>query len=239
MTKKSLRYSILDGTFSAAMIGFGESFFIAFAIFLKANNIQIGLLSSLPKTLGSLVQFFSDRLIDIFRSRKRIVTTAALLQALMYIPIALVYFFGTYRVYHLIIFVTLYWVCGMILDPAWNSWMGDLTTDRDRGHYFGRRNKITGFSTFITFSVAGLILQNISINETYEALGFSLIFLLALSSRIVSYLYLNKQYEPPYTRKAHDHFSFADFLRQARHRNFGLLVLYLGLMNFAVWISAP
>lgn len=45
--KKSLKCSILDGTFYSIMIGSGESFFFAFAVFLKANNIQLGLLGSL------------------------------------------------------------------------------------------------------------------------------------------------------------------------------------------------
>ena len=30
--RKSLKYSILDGAFSASMIGFGESFFTAYAV---------------------------------------------------------------------------------------------------------------------------------------------------------------------------------------------------------------
>lgn len=237
--KKSLRYSILDGTFSAAMIGFGESFFIAFAIFLKADNIQIGLLGSLPQAMGSLVQIFSDRLIHFFNSRKRVVTLSALLQSLMYVPIALVFFFGTYRVYHLIAFITLYWIFGMILSPAWNSWLGDLTNEEERGAYFGRRNKITGFSTFISFSVAGFILQKFTGNETYQFIGFSVIFLSALASRIISFVFLLEQYEPYYTKRPQDHFSFADFLRQARHTNFGLFVLYLSLMNFSVSIASP
>ena len=77
--KKSLRYSVIDGTFAAAMIGFGESFFAVFAVFLKANNIQLGLLSSLPLLFGSLSQLLSNRLIKLFRSRKTLVVIAALI----------------------------------------------------------------------------------------------------------------------------------------------------------------
>ncbi|HEX9136378.1 MAG TPA: hypothetical protein VF905_05485, partial [Nitrospirota bacterium] len=47
--RKSLRYSIFDGAFAASMIGFGESFFVAFGLFLKATTLQVGLLSSLPQ----------------------------------------------------------------------------------------------------------------------------------------------------------------------------------------------
>jgi MFS family permease len=150
---------VLDGAFAASMIGFGESFFAAFAVFLKANNIHIGLLSSLPLLIGSLSQMFSNRLIKRLRSRKLLVTAAAFLQGLMYIPVALVFFCGTLKVIYLIFFACLYWMFGMILSPAWNSWMGDLVEETKRGTYFGRRSKITGSATFIACMTAGYILQ--------------------------------------------------------------------------------
>ena len=69
--KKSLKYSIWDGSFASAMVGFGESFFSAFAIFLKASNFQISLLGSLPRAMGSFVQLYSSKLLKIFGTRKR------------------------------------------------------------------------------------------------------------------------------------------------------------------------
>ena len=67
--KKSLLYSVFDGSFHSAMVGFGESFFSAFAVFLKASTTQIGLLGSLPQTLGSLSQLLSSYFIRLFKSR--------------------------------------------------------------------------------------------------------------------------------------------------------------------------
>ncbi len=237
--KKSLRYSILDGTFASSMIGFGESFFAAFAVFLKANNFQLGLLSSLPLTIGSLSQLLSNKLIKLFNSRKKFVYVMALLQGLMYIPVALVFFLGEFRIYHLIFFACLYWIFGMILGPAWNSWMGDLVDEKERGAYFGRRGKITGFSTFVSFLIAGYILKQFSGETITEYAGFITIFCLALISRIVSFIYLTKKYEPEYKIAHEAEFSLLDFIKQARFRNFGLFVMYLCSMNFALYIAVP
>lgn len=236
--RKSLRYSVMDGTFAASMIGFGESFFVAFALFIRANNIQVGLLSSLPQSLGSAVQLFSNRLIRLFRSRKRLVAAAALLQGLMYIPIALVYYFGTLRVYHLIFFACLYWVFGMVLSPAWNSWMGDLTDEKERGAYFGRRSKYTGFSSFASYLAAGYVLERFG-SAGIQYWGFAAIFALALASRLVSFVFLCKKDEPPYRPAAGSEFAFLEFVKQARFRNYGLFVLYTSLMNFSVSVAAP
>jgi hypothetical protein len=119
--QKSLKYSLYDGIFYSIMLGFGESFFQAFGIFLKAGNIELGLLSSMPIALGSLSQLLSNRFIILFKSRKKLVSKSALLHGLMYLPIALVFFLGNTSVYFLIFFSCCYGVFGMILGPAWNS----------------------------------------------------------------------------------------------------------------------
>jgi MFS family permease len=238
--RKSLRYSVIDGGFSAAMIGFGESFFVAYGLLMKASALQVGLLSSLPQALGSLLQFFSNRLIRAFGSRKRIVVAAALAQGVMYVPIALAFFTGPSRVWYLLLFACLYWVFGMILGPAWNSWMGDLVRENRRGSYFGKRSKITGAATFAAILSAGFVLRNFEGSGHWTQYnGFALIFFLALVCRMVSALFLSKKYDPPYTAPHRAEFGFLEFLRQARFRNYGRFVLYLGLMNFSVYLAAP
>ncbi|PIN87219.1 hypothetical protein COV19_00770 [Candidatus Woesearchaeota archaeon CG10_big_fil_rev_8_21_14_0_10_44_13] len=237
--KKSLKYSILDGSFYAAMVGFGESFFSAFAVFLKATNTQLGLLGTLPQTLGSLSQLFSNRLIRFFSSRKRFVLAGVLLEALVFIPIALVFFFGTLRVFHLIFFVCLYWVLGMIIVPAWSSWMGDLVDEKKRGDYFGRRNRITGMIMLITFLLGGYVLQSYADGTTRQYAGFLMIFGIAMLARFVSFIYLAKKYEPEYRIVKKDPFTFMEFVKKASHRNYGLFVIFLCFMNFAVYVATP
>lgn len=237
--KKTLKYSILDGSFYSSMVGFGESFFTAFAVFLKASNLQIGLLGSLPQTLGSFIQLFSNQLIRLFGSRKKLILTCAMLQALIHIPIALVFFMGTFSVYNLILFISIYFILAMIVGPAWSSWMGDLVNEKERGSYFGRRNKIAGFVSFITFIIAGYLLQNFSDGSTHQYIGFLIIFGIAFASRVVSFYYLTKQHEPAYEIVQKAQFTLIEFIQQSFKRNFNRFVIYLCFMNFAVYISAP
>jgi MFS family permease len=237
--RKSLKYSIMDGSFYSAMVGFGESFFSAFAVFLQANNFILGLLGSLPQTLGSLSQLLSTKLMGLFKSRKKMVCTFALLQGIMYIPIALLFFFGEMKAIYLVIFVCLYFIFGMILGPAWNSWMGDLVDKEERGAYFGRRNKITGFASFITFIIAGYLLQLFSGGTTIEYVGFFLLFGIAFASRVASFIYLTKKYEPRFEINHESRFSFIDFVKDSFSRSFNRFVLYLSLMNLSVYVAAP
>ena len=237
--KKSLRYSILDASFWASMAGFGESFFSAFAVFLKASNFQLGLLGSLPQALGSIFQLFSEKLLKFFNSRKKFVATFVLLQALMYIPVALVFFLGDLNVYFLILFLCMYYLFGMCIGPAWSSWMGDLVSEETRGTYFGRRNTIAGYISFITLLIAGYILESFAGDVKTQYIGFSIIFTLALLSRIVSFMFLCAKYEPQYVHFEDNKTGFIDFLKNAGSRNYGMFIIFLCLMNFSIFIAAP
>jgi MFS family permease len=237
--KKSLRYSIMDGFFASVMVGFGESFLSAFAVFLKASNAQLGLLGSLPQALGSLSQLFSHRLMKRIKSRQKIVVLGALLSALMYIPITLAFYFGELKVFHLIVFVCLYWVFASIISPAWNSWMGDLVPGDERGRYFGKRNKIAGFATFGAFLLAGFILQRFTGDSGYQFTGYAIIFITAMVARIVSMMYLTRKFEPEYHEAPEAYFSFIDFIKKARYNNYGIFTIYYASMNFGVFVAGP
>ncbi|RJQ16768.1 MFS transporter [Candidatus Woesearchaeota archaeon] len=237
--KRSLKYSIVDGAFYSAMVGFGESFFSAFAVFLKATAIQLGLLTALPQLLGSLADIYSTKLLKVFKSRKRFVAMFGLFQGWIYIPIALVFFFGDLQVWHLIAFVCLYTITGMLINPIWHSWMGDLVDEKERGVYFSKRNRVIGFVSFITFLLGGYLLEQFSGNTLTQYIGFAALFGLALFMRLGSFIYLTKKYEPEYDVEHGLNLSIKNFFRDIKANNFGSLFYYLTWMNFSVYLAGP
>ncbi len=238
--KRSLKYSIIEGSFWSGMFGFGEKYLSAFAVFLQATNTQIGLLTSLPLLFGSVLQYFSTKLIDTFKSRKKFVMTAIFIQAVSWLLILSVFYLGEYKVYFLIFFAIIYWVSGMISGPAWNSWMGDLVDSETRGKYFSKRNRIIGLGVMISTILAGLILDYFKRGVLNPYYGFLIVFLIAFVSRMMSTYFLGKKYEPDMIKlEERDKFSFTEFVKQARFRNYGLFVLFLSLLNFSIYISAP
>lgn len=237
--KRSLKFSILDGFFYSIRLGFGESFFQAYATFLKANNIELGLVGSLPQALGAISQFFTNKLIKIFKSRKLIVCLNVLFENLILIPIVLVFFIDRFSVLLFIIFLCVYWIFAQILTPAWSSWMGDLVNENERGRYFGKRNRICGIAAFVSFLLAGLLLQYFSKDKKTQYIGFVLIFAVAFIARFISLYFLTKKYEPEYKHYKELDFKYSDFIKQSKLTHFGLLVMYLCLMNFSVMTAGP
>jgi MFS family permease len=241
--KKSLKYSILDGIFYSIMIGFGGDYiFQAYATFLKANNIELGLTGSLPQAIGSISQVFSNRVNKFFKSRKMFVSLGIILQSIVYIPIILCFFLFKFNVTALIFFISLYWLSAMVINPVWSSWMGDLVNENERGKYFGNRNMLCGFAAFLAILIAGLILnslKNLGLGRSIEYSGFVIIFVLALIARLFSYFFVSKQYEPKYVEDKNSAFKFSDFIKKSKITNFGTLIIFLSTMNFAVTLSSP
>jgi MFS family permease len=163
-----------------------------------------------------------------------------LIQAFSWLLILSVFFLGDFKIYYLILFAVIYWVTGMIAGPAWNSWMGDLVDPEHRGAYFSKRNKIIGLVVLVSTVLAGIVLELFKGGAEKQYLGFALIFLTALLARLVSAAYLGKKYEPAMAKvDEKDQFSFWEFIKEARFRNYGLFVIFLTLMNFSIYIAAP
>jgi MFS family permease len=236
--ERTKRQSIWEGCFSGTMTALGDQLFSAFGVFLNASPFQLGLLGSLPQLLGSLGQLWLTRLLKVFKTRKRLVATAVLLQALTLIPIMLVFLAKDFSVWLLLLFSSLYFIFGMLSNPAWSSWMGDVVETKERGAYFGRRNSINGTVLFIMMILGGLVLQYFKGSEA-ALTGFILLFCVAMLGRLLSMVMLLRQYEPPYTPPQHEVEGFFGFIRGATRTNYGMVVLFMASMNGVVAVAGP
>ncbi len=237
-TKRSLRASNMDGSFWSIMFAFGETFVKPFAIALKASNIEIAALTSVPHLVGSLIQPFAVDIIDRLRQRKRIILLTVVLQALIWLPLfGLPLLLRTRAVPLLILLFTAYFLLSRFTGPAWISWMGDLVPEKVRGEYFGHRNTIIQVVTVIATFAAGALLG--VFENTNEMLGFGLIFAVSCVARLISAVYLAKMAEPEYSPPREEHFTILDFLRRLPGSNYGTFVIFNVLFRFATAISSP
>jgi MFS family permease len=235
--QRSLRFSLYDGFFYSLMVGFGETYFGAYAVFLGANNFQLAILASLPPFMAGLSQFFTLKLLKTFKSRKRMITTMAFTQAFFLLPLMSVYFVEGVRLEFCIALVVMYTVSGLVIGPVWNSWVGDLVPPQQRGSYFGKRNRVVTVGTFVSMMLAGFLLRQFT-SHHWEYYGFAMIFLLAFCARIGSVYFLSRKTEPPSDQVSGDLDMFFSFLKGVFKRNEGRLIMYMATVNFAVYMSA-
>ncbi|MCX6012036.1 MAG: MFS transporter [Chloroflexi bacterium] len=234
--KKALRAATLEGMAYGVFHGFGNNYITAFAVAIQTNNLQIGILCSLPGFIASLAQLFDNQLISLFKSRKAVILVFALCQGLMLIPMLMLAFFTTNQSWLLILFVIIYSIFGAVCAPAWGSIMADLVPDKLRGKYFSNRGSLSTATNIIAFMGAGLILK--AAGKT-DLNGFIFIFSIAIGARLISWLLLTRLYEVPLQDKPAAKAKPHEFVGHLLSTNLGKYMIFLFLMSFVVNIASP
>jgi len=232
--EKDLNKLYEDSIFYSIKNSIKSNFIIPFAISLNATNDVIAMISAAPQLIGSFFQLFSSDLMKKVGNRKIVIGTAALIDALFFIPILLIPFVWRSNYLLLLFFLILQAIAVELLRPVYNSLVGDIVPQRKRGNIFSRVNKISGIVSFITSITAGLILSYFS----NPFIGFAIIFSIAFVSRSIS-AYLRFNYSEPKHLVEKNRISLRKFTAKLNKTNFGKFVLYSSLMKFAVGISSP
>ena len=236
----SRKHSISEGCATSVMTGFGENNINAFAVKLGATDMQISFVNSFPLLIASFFQLFSVPAIDRFKSRKKVILPAVMLQALTWLGIAAVALYFRNPILLIILF-TLEITFKIFAQPAWSSMLGDITDEKTRGKFFGFRNKLTGATNFLAVLAAGRAIFMFASNKNPEYLfyGFAIIFFLSFVSRFVSWLYIRKIYDKPIAIDERSQFSFWQFIKKMPTNNFGIFVLFICVFDFTVYLAAP
>lgn len=243
LVRRSLHYSILDGLFTAMMIGVSDAYLIPYGIALGASAQQVAFLTAVPMLVAALLQMRSASLTQSIGSRVKLIDRIVLLHALAWLPIlAVPWTFpagsprGPWAPWALLAAVTVFASFGAFAVPAWQSLMSDYIPVRRRGAYFGWRNRLQGLVTVGVSVAAGLVLHAAGERELE---GFLFLFAFAMLCRLYAWACVRRM-EEPFRKTSHDvYFSFFAFLRQIRTSNFARFVLFVSLFSFSANLSGP
>lgn len=250
--RRTLRYSFYDGIFASIMFGCVQDYFTPFLLLIKGTVVHVGILSAVPNIAASVLQVFSNRLVQIFKSRKTVFCIFVFLQALTLLVCAIIFFvmyaivpdigspfltiIQQHQIEIFITIVTLYTVFGSIGNPPWASLMSDLIPAQKRGKYFGFRNSILGVLLVLVSLLVGITLRFSPADFIMQT--FVAIFLIASISRFISWYYLSKMHEPLFTIESTKIVPLNIF-KNIKTNDFLLFIAFISLMNFAVYLSAP
>lgn len=233
---RSKNLSILEGSLNSVTVGLTSNFVSAFAVALGVSNFVIGMVATLPSLVGAIVQLLVTIFRKMFATRKKHIVFFAVLQALMWLPLLYAPALHNPGPW-LVLFITLNTVFGMLIGPVWNSWMGDIIEEGERGKFFGRRNMFTGITAFISTIFAGWILTALKVS--YPLGAFGILFLLACVFRLMSAYYLNKMDDPSEGGLDDAAPNPIDFIINADKTSLGRFTIFLMFFNIAVYIAAP
>ncbi len=235
--KKSLKYSVYDGAAFAVMDGLTNSFLTPFAVALKASVSMIAALTYVPQLIGAFVQLFSTKIVETVRDRKKILVVSSSIHAVLWLPLLLIPYLTPNQKYLLIVYVTIQTLFSQLINPVWNSLIGDLVPKYERGRFFGVRNRVVGVTSFIAALAAGLALYHFSPRNPF--LGFTILFSIAFVARLLSAVFKGMMYNPTDDFSHEEKFSIVDFVKKMDKTNYGHFVIYIVVFKLAVNIAAP
>jgi MFS family permease len=238
---RALWISSIEGSVAWVWIALMQVFYVPYLHALGATNAEIGLGSSLPALLGGMVQLATPWALSKFGSRKALVVSMALFQGLMYIPMALTWYLPTRTaVWGTIAAFAISTLVGGLHGPAWVDWIGDLTSRRMRGRYFGVRSRVFGIIQLIISVGGGLLVDRGGGVFARTMVLFSAIWAICVLFRTFSSILLFIQYDPPHlVPHPEQSLSFREFAGSLWSHQFGRFTICSSLLNFGANFSAP
>lgn len=239
--KEGLRNSLADGTLSSVQSTVTGTYAIPFALQVGASAGEIGILTAVPKLLGTIIQPWVGRTIVRFGGRKRTSILMSLVSRLMWLPILLLPFVfgpilpdGNWLMAALIILVSLSQLASSISVTTWSSWIGDFVPERIRGRFFGKRGAMASIAGLLATIAGGALLGYVP-----GVSGFALLFMVAILAGVFATFYSSKVPAP----LVHDNCA-GPMLKEFRtefkqDRDFARFTLFIALNSFAVYMASP
>lgn len=238
--QRNVNRSLGDAACFGGMVGFGETYFAAFALAIGIGEAMAGIIASVPVMIGGVMQLMTPKLVVRFGGLKRWIVFGATIQAASFVPLVYAAFWGELSFTAIVMIASLYWTAGLSVGPAWNAWMEDVVPRDGRVRFFSHRTRLQQITTFVALMIAGGILSIATqYDRTLEA--FAALFAIAGTSRLVSALLLHRT-ETIQVEPKHEQVDEPAVTAVADHSRVSVakrLVVYLVSMQVFIQLSGP
>jgi MFS family permease len=235
-TKKSLKYFHGEAGVGAVQ-EVSNLYAPASMIAAGASASIVALLISISNFIAGLLYIKVPSIIQIMGSRKKAILVLAFVDAISWLPLlAILIFVRPINPLWLIPCWILNLIPGLLLNPARSSWLADIIPPRSMGRYLGIRSAISGAVYIGTFYIMGSVLQ---IFHSQTLTGFTILFFIAFAATSCAFIIYTRIKNTDSVTGKDSNFGFFDFLQETRQRNLGRFILYVSMMQFAVYLSVP
>ncbi len=228
---------VWEGAYANVFIALtGGAFLTGLALFLGANDLEIGILASAPFLMQSaqLVSPFLFRDRAVLKERIAATLAASRLLWLVVVPLALLT--GAWRLPVLIGIAVLSGLLTMVTSPAWLSLMAEIVPESLRGRFFSRRNAAVASAT-LACTILGSLILDWSRSRGAEPLGFAVIVLVAVVGALLAWRAMGNVPNIRGVESSSDKRRL-DLLAPLRDRSFRRVLIVFAVWNTAVGLSA-
>jgi MFS family permease len=192
--KENEKYSIFNGAAAIISQSFIAGFIPLFAIeVLKANNQQIGWISSMPALMSIIAMIPGAIWLNHLTSKKMFTMVNITLARLSLLLIILIPFLNNLNLAWVLVgLIALMNFPTALATLSWQSLIGDLVPDERRGTFFSQRSRILTIVGMVATFVAG---YGLNFFDESDPLPFQIMFALGFLFGLVEIYYLFKHQE--------------------------------------------
>jgi MFS family permease len=217
----------------------GGMFIIGYALKLGADDVQLGLMSTIPM-FAVVTQLLSAAIIERGASRRRMTIMAAMANVsgwalIIMLPYAMARLSADVRIGALIGVITLVTVFAHMAGNARGSWLGDLIPEERRGGFFGKSMMYAGIIGAVFAIVEGRFLDYV---KRMGIGAFSWLFAFGMLFGIVNALLFVPQSDVKAEKHEHGGNLPVMILETLRNRALMVVVVYAALWSMQT-IAAP
>ncbi|WP_336514528.1 MFS transporter [Pollutibacter soli] len=242
--KKGMKITLWEGLATEVMNTItgsslaGSTFLVAMAILLKATNFQIGFLAALP-TLTNIFQLVSIWLVRKYNNRRAVSVIFSILARIPLLSIGIVIVLtGTMNILLLVSLLFVYYLCGSIAGPSWNSWMKDLVPENILASFFAKRS---GNNQMLNAGLGLMLALALDFTRRKfpgtELNTYGIMYTIAGIVGLFGVILLSKVPEPQSVLARENIFKL--FKRPLKDGNFKRLMVFNSLWVFAMNIAMP
>lgn len=223
-------YGLVDGMFYSGMVGLTFPFLAVCAIALGADNLMVGMVTSLPAVVALISQLPGAAIAEGDRSLLRVTLRFAMAHRIGYLVLAVIPLLPLPSVTRAWLFIAMLAVMNApstICGVSWTAMMGQIYPVRMLGTIFGHRSMWCQLATVVATMAGGVIIDRVAFPVNWSVV-FGLSFILVMAS----WYYLAKMRVPerevlPGRRLP----SLADISRERRFVNYtaGSLLYHIGI----------
>ncbi|MCF6093125.1 MFS transporter [Microaerobacter geothermalis] len=239
--EQNKKFSIYNGAYSMIAQTLVASYLPLYAIHvLGATNQQVGWISSIPSLMAMIAMIPGAIWINRLHKKKEFTAYTALTARSFFLWFALIpYLPFTDKAWFLVILYALMNIPFATANLSWQSLIGDLIPDRERGQFFSNRNR------FVTIVSAAAILLSGFVMDLFDkklAGPYQVLFVFALLMGFMEVFYLLKHIEivkRQDKRKKVRKVKFSFFAQMFKHRSYLFFLVSAIIFNFGWQMAWP
>lgn len=173
------------------------AFLIGFAKYLGASNEQSGIIAAIP-VLAGIVTVFSPIVLEKLESRKLLTCIMCFIGRLMMGLMILIPFISPHKTVRVQLLIWIFLIANLVLIftiPYVQMWQLNITPERIRGSYYGKRESIILATVTVVTLLMGQVLDKFE-QLGHQFTGFIVLYVFVIVMAFVNVVMLSKIKEP-------------------------------------------